>query len=68
MQNQSLIQKLDREDLTKLYTRAAEYPSISTKLISDMLNNKFYGDLSYSHVRDLESILGKKIINIFPLD
>jgi len=68
MQNNSLIQQLDREDLSKIYTRAAEYPSISTKLISDLLNNKFYGDLTYSHVRDLESITGKKIINIFPRD
>ena len=68
MQNNSLIQQLDREDLSKIYTRAAEYPSISTKLISDLLNNKFYGDLTYTHVRDVESILGKKIINVFPLD
>jgi len=67
MQNDALITQLNREDLSKLYTRAAEYPSISTKLINDLINNKFYGDLSYSHVRDLESILGKKIINIFPL-
>ena len=68
MENQSLIQKLDREDLSKIYTRAAEYPSISTKLINDLINNKFYGDLTYTHVRDLESILGKKIINIFPIN
>ena len=68
MQTNPLIQQLEREDLTKIYTRAAEYPSISTKLIEDLLNNKFYGDLTYSHVRDLESILGKKIINIFPLN
>jgi len=68
MENQSLIQKLDREDLCKIYTRAAEYPSISTKLINDLINNKFYGDLTYTHVRDLESILGKKIINIFPIN
>ena len=68
MQTNPLITQLEREDLTKIYTRAAEYPSISTKLIEDLLNNKFYGDLTYSHVRDLESILGKKIINIFPLN
>ena len=68
MQNKSLIQQLDREDLSKIYARAAEYPSISTQLISDLLNNKFYGDLTYTHVRDVESILGKKIINVFPLD
>lgn len=66
MQNDALIKQLNREDLSKVYTRAAEFPSISTKLISDLLNNKFYGDLTYSHVRDLESILGKKIIDIFP--
>jgi len=65
MQTNSLIQQLNREDLSKVYTRAAEYPSISTKLISDLINNDFYGDLTYSHVRDLESILGEKIINIF---
>ena len=67
MQNNALITQLNREDLTKIYTRAAEYPSISTKLISDLINNTFYGDLTYSHVIDLESITGKKIINIFPL-
>jgi hypothetical protein len=68
MQNQSLIQQLDSEDLSKIYTRAAEYPNISTKLINDLINNKFYGDLTYTHVLDLESILGKKIINIFPIN
>lgn len=68
MSNDSLIKQLNREDLSKVYTRAAEYPSISTKLISDLLNNTFYGDLTYSHVRDLESITGKKIINLFPRD
>jgi len=68
MQNNALITQLNREDLSKVYTRAAEYPSISTKLISDLINNTFYGDLTYSHVRDLESITGKKIINIFPRD
>jgi hypothetical protein len=68
MQNKSLIQQLDREDLSKIYTRAAEYPSISTQLISDLLNNRFYGDLKYTHVRDVESILGKKIIDIFPIN
>ena len=68
MQNKPLIQQLNREDLSKIYTRAAEYPTISTELISDLFNNKFYGDLTYTHVRDVESILGKKIINVFPLD
>ena len=68
MQNKPLITQLEREDLSKVYTRAAEYPSISTRLISDLINNTFYGDLTYSHVRDLESITGKKIINIFPRD
>ena len=67
MQNNPLIQQLDREDLSKIYTRAAEYPSISTNLIDDLLKNKFYGDLKYSHVRDLEMILDKKIATIFPL-
>ena len=67
MQNDALITQLNREDLSKVYTRAAEYPSISTKLINDLINNKFYGDLSYSHVRDLEMILDKKIATIFPL-
>ena len=68
MQNNSLIQQLDREDLSKIYTRAAEYPTISTELISDLFNNRFYGDLKYTHVRDVESILGKKIIDIFPIN
>ena len=67
MQNDALITQLNREDLSKVYTRAAEYPSISTKLISDLINNTFYGDLTYSHVRDLEMILDKKIATIFPL-
>ena len=67
MQNNALIDQLEREDLTKVYNRAAEYPSISTKLISDLINNTFYGDLTYSHVRDLEMILEKKIATIFPL-
>jgi len=67
MQNNALIDQLEREDLTKVYNRAAEYPSISTKLINDLINNTFYGDLTYSHVRDLEMILEKKIATIFPL-
>ena len=62
----SLILQLDREDLRKIYTRAAEYPSISTKLIKDLINTEYFFDLSYGHVKDLESILGKKIIEIFP--
>ena len=62
----SLILQLDREDLRKVYTRAAEYPSISTKLIKDLINTEYFFDLSYGHVKDLESILGKKIIEIFP--
>ena len=62
----SLILQLEREDLRKVYTRAAEYPSISTKLIKDLINTEYFFDLSYGHVKDLESILGKKIIEIFP--
>ena len=62
----SLILQLDREDLRKIYTRAAEYPSISTKLIKDLINTEYFFDLSYGHVKDLESIIGKKIIEIFP--
>jgi hypothetical protein len=62
----SLILKLDREDLQKVYTRAAEYPSISTKLIKDLINTEYFYDLTYGHVKDLESILDKKIIEIFP--
>ena len=62
----SLILQLDREDLRKVYTRAAEYPSISTKLIKDLLNTEYFFDLSYGHVKDLESVLDKKITDIFP--
>ena len=62
----SLILQLDREDLRKVYTRAAEYPSISTKLIKDLLNTEYFYDLSYGHVKDLESILDRKITDIFP--
>ena len=62
----SLILQLDREDLRKVYTRAAEYPSISTKLIKDLLNTEYFFDLSYGHVKDLESILDRKITDIFP--
>ena len=62
----ALIFQLDRDDLQKVYTRAAEYPSISTKLIKDLINTEYFFDLSYGHVKDLESILGKKIIEIFP--
>ena len=65
MQN-SLIFQLDRDDLSKIYTRAAEYPSISTKLIKDLLNTQYFFDLTYGHVKDLESILDKKITDIFP--
>ena len=62
----SLILQLDRGDLSKIYTRAAEYPSISTELIKDLLNTEYFFDLTYRHVKDLESILGKKITEIFP--
>ena len=62
----SLILQLDREDLRKVYIRAAEYPSISTKLIKDLLNTEYFFDLSYGHVKDLESILDRKITDIFP--
>ena len=62
----ALIFQLGREDLQKVYTRAAEYPSISTKLIKDLINTEYFFDLTYGHVKDLESILGKKIIEIFP--
>ena len=62
----ALIFQLGREDLQKVYTRAAEYPSISTKLIKDLINTEYFYELTYGHVKDLESILGKKIIEIFP--
>lgn len=62
----ALISQLDRDDLQKVYARAAEYPSISTKLIKDLINTEYFFDLTYGHVKDLESILGKKIIEIFP--
>ena len=62
----SLILQLDREDLRKIYTRAAEYPSVSTKLIKDLINTEYFFDLSYGHVKDLESILDRKITDIFP--
>lgn len=65
MQN-ALIFQLDSDDLSKIYTRAAEYPSISTKLIKDLLNTQYFFDLTYGHVKDLESILDKKITDIFP--
>ena len=63
----ALIFQLDRDDLCKIYTRAAEYPSISTKLITDLINTQYFTDLSYGHVKDLEMILDKKIATIFPL-
>jgi hypothetical protein len=63
---QPLIKQLEREDLQKVYTRAAEYPHLSTKLIKDLFDNNYFNDLSYGHVRDLEMILGKKIATIFP--
>ena len=62
----ALIFQLDRDDLQKVYARAAEYPTISTKLIKDLINTEYFFDLTYGHVKDLESILGKKIIEIFP--
>ena len=62
----ALIFQLDRDDLQKVYTRAAEYPSISTKLIKDLINPEYFFDLTYGHVKDLESIIGKKITEIFP--
>ncbi len=67
MRNKPLIKQLDRDDLSKVFTRAAEYPSLSVKLIKDLLDNEYYTNLSYGHVRDLEMILGKKIATIFPL-
>ena len=67
MRNKPLIKQLERDDLSKVFTRAAEYPSLSIKLVKDLLDNEYYTNLSYGHVRDLEMILDKKIINIFPL-
>lgn len=64
---QPLIKQLEREDLQKVYTRAAEYPHLSTQLIKDLFDNEYFNTLQYGHVRDLEMILGKKIANIFPL-
>ena len=63
----ALIFQLDRDDLCKIYTRAAEYPNISTKLIKDLINTQYFTDLSYGHVKDLEMILDKKIATIFPV-
>lgn len=62
----TLIFQLDRDDLQKVYARATEYPSISTKLIKDLINTEYFFDLTYGHVKDLESIIGKKITEIFP--
>ncbi len=67
MRNKPLIKQLERDDLSKVFTRAAEYPSLSIKLIKDLLDNEYYTNLSYGHVRDLEMILDKKISTIFPL-
>ena len=54
---QPLIKQLERDDLSKVYTRAAEYPSISTKLIKDLINTDYFYDLTYGHVKYLESRL-----------
>ena len=62
-----LIKQLERDDLSKVFTRAAEYPNLSTELIKDLFDNEYYSNLSYGHVRDLEMILGKKVIQIFPM-
>ena len=67
MRNKPLIKQLERDDLSKVFTRAAEYPSLSIKLVKDLLDNEYYTNLSYGHVRDLEMILDKKISTIFPL-
>lgn len=67
MRNKPLIKQLERDDLSKIFTSAAEYPSLRTALIKDLFDNEYYTNLSYGHVRDVEMILGKKIINIFPL-
>jgi len=67
MRNRPLIKQLDRDDLSKIFTRAAEYPSLSIKLIKDLFDNEYFNTLQYGHVRDLEMILGKKIATIFPL-
>ena len=67
MRNIPLIKQLGREDLSKVFTRAAEYPNLSIALIKDLLNNEYFNNLSYGHVRDLEMILDKKISTIFPL-
>ena len=67
MRNKPLIKQLDRDDLSKVFTRAAEYPSLSVKLIKDLLDNEYYTNLSYFHVRDLEMILGKKNAPLFPV-
>ena len=67
MRNVPLIKQLESDDLSKIYARAVEYPSISTKLIKDLFDNEYFTNLSYGHVRDIEMILDKKIATIFPL-
>ena len=67
MRKRPLIKQLETDDLSKVFTRAAEFPSISVALIKDLLDNEYYSNLSYGHVKDLEMILGKKIMNIFPV-
>lgn len=61
-----LIYRFSDDNLKKLYTRGSEYPHITIKLFTELINNEHYTDMSYGQVRDLERMCEQKINEIFP--
>ncbi len=63
---EKLIYRFSNDNLKKLYTRGSEYPNITIKLFTELINNEYYTDMSYGMVRDLERMCDQDINEIFP--
>ena len=62
-----LIYRLSDDNLQKLYTRGSEYPHITIKLFTELIDKEYYTDMSYGQVHDLERICDQSINEIFPV-
>ena len=60
-----LIYRFSDDNLKKVYTHGSEYPHMTIKLFTELINNDHYADMSYGQVRDLESLCEQPITKIF---